>query len=93
MELVDHIARNFNNNMSMAPVFLDAEKDFDKTRHSGLLYKLSELAFSTSLIKLVAFFLTKRKFRVLVEGEFSTPRNIAAWLHQGSILAPILYSL
>jgi hypothetical protein len=82
----------FNSGMSMAAVFLDTEKVFDKTWHSGLLYKLSELAFSTSLIQQIASFLSNRKFKVLV-GEFSTPRNIAAGMPQGSVLAAILYSL
>jgi hypothetical protein len=54
MRLEDHITLNFNYNMLTAAVFLDIKKAFDKTRHSGLLYKLSELAFLTSLIKLVA---------------------------------------
>jgi hypothetical protein len=74
--------------MSMPAVFLAIEKAFDTTWHSGLLYKLSELEFSTSPIKLIASFLTKRKFEVLVEGEFSAPR-----VPQDSVLAPILYSL
>jgi hypothetical protein len=39
----------------MAGVFLDIEKVFDTTWNSGLLYKLSEFEFSTSLI---ASFLT-----------------------------------
>jgi hypothetical protein len=56
-------------------------------------YKLSELEFLTSLIKQIASFLTERKFKVLVEGEFSTPRKIAAGIPQGSVLAPVLYSL
>jgi hypothetical protein len=90
MRLADHITLNFNNNMSTAAVFLDIEKAFDKIWHSNLFYILSELAFSTSLIKLIT---SKRNFKVLVEGEFSTPRNIAAGVPQGSVLAPILYSL
>jgi hypothetical protein len=60
MRLADHVTLNFNNNMSMAAVFLNIEKAFDTTWHSGLLQKLSELEFSTGLIKLIAFFsLTK----------------------------------
>jgi hypothetical protein len=62
MTLADHITLNFNNNMSMAAVFWDIEKAFDGTWHSGLLDKLSELAFSTSIIMLIAPFLTKIKF-------------------------------
>jgi hypothetical protein len=64
----------------MAALFLDIEKAFDTTWHSGLLYKLSELEFLTSLIKLIASFLTNIKFKDLVECEFSIPRKIVAWV-------------
>jgi hypothetical protein len=59
--------------MSTAAVFLDIEKAFDTTWHPGLLYKLSELHFSPSLIKLINSFLSQRKFRVMDEGELPTP--------------------
>jgi hypothetical protein len=75
MRLTDHVTLNFNNNMSTAAIFLDIEKAFDKTWHLGLLYKLSELKFSFSLIKIINSFLSQRKFRVSVEGELSTPRE------------------
>jgi hypothetical protein len=68
MRLVDYVTLNLNNNMSTAAVFLNIEKVFDTTWHSGLLYKLSESEFSTSIIKLIASFLTDRKFKVMVEG-------------------------
>jgi retron-type reverse transcriptase len=79
--------------MSTAAVFLDIEKAFDTTWHSGLLYKLSELQLPISLIKLIASFLTKRKFKVSVEGKFSSPRKVVAGVPQGSFLAPLLYIL
>jgi hypothetical protein len=49
--------------------------------------------FSTSLIKLISSFLSNRKFRVSVEGEMSTPREIQAGVPQGSVLSSILYRL
>jgi hypothetical protein len=61
MKLAYHVTLTFNN-MSTASVFLDIEKAFDTTWHSGLLYKLSKSEFPTSLIKLIASFLTNRKF-------------------------------
>jgi hypothetical protein len=57
------------NQFSTAAVFLDIETAFDTTWHSGLLYILSKLEFSTSLFKLIGSFLSQRKFRVSVEGE------------------------
>jgi hypothetical protein len=58
MRLMDHVTLNFNNKISMVAVFLDIEKSFDTTWHSGLLYKLFKLEFSTSLIKLIGSFLS-----------------------------------
>jgi hypothetical protein len=93
MSLVDHVTINFNNNMLTAAVFLDIKKAFNTMWQSGLLHKLSELEFSTCLIKIIASFLTNRKIKFLVEGEFSTPRKIGDLQPQGSILALVLYSL
>jgi hypothetical protein len=58
MRLTDHVTLNFNNCMPMAAVFLDIEKAFNTTWHTGLLYKLSELYYSSSLIKLISPFLS-----------------------------------
>jgi hypothetical protein len=78
---------HFNNNLSTAAVFLDIQKAFVTTWHSGLLYKLVKLQFSNSLIKLISSFLSQRRFRVSVESELSTPRYMQAGVPQGSILS------
>jgi hypothetical protein len=93
MRLTDHVSLNFNNNMSTAAVFLDTEKAFDTTLPSGLLFKLSEIQFVISFIRLIASFLTSRQFKVSVEGDLSLPRKIAAGVPRGSVLAPVLHSL
>jgi hypothetical protein len=93
MELANHVTSDFNNNMSTAAVFLNIEKVFDTTWHPVLLYKLSNLTFSISLIKLISSFLSQRKFRVSVEGEMSMSRNIQAGVPQGCVLSPTLYSI
>jgi hypothetical protein len=87
MRLADHVTLNFNNKISTAAVFLDIEKAFDTTWHSGLLYKLSKLVFSNSLTKLIGSFLSQRKFRVSVEGEMSAPREMEAGVPQQQISA------
>lgn len=55
------LAYYVNNSMSTAAVSLDIEKAFDKTWHSDLLYRLSELEFSVSLIELMSSFFTYKK--------------------------------
>jgi hypothetical protein len=74
---------NFNNNISTATVFLDIEKAFDTTWHSGLLHKLSKLEFSANLFKLISSFLSQRKFSVSVEGEMSKPSEMRTGATQG----------
>jgi hypothetical protein len=43
----------------MAAVFLDIKKAFDTTWQNGLLYKLSKLEFSTTVIKFISSFLSQ----------------------------------
>jgi hypothetical protein len=93
MRLADHITLNFNNKMSTAAVFLDIEKAFATTWHSGLLYKLSKMKFSNIFTKLIGSFLSELKFRLLVEGEMSTPREMQARVPQGSVLSPTMFNL
>jgi hypothetical protein len=93
MRPTDRDSLNFNNNMSTAAVFLNIGKAFDTTWHPGLQYKLTELQFPISLIKLIASFLTNRKCKVSVGGKLSLLRKVAAGVPQGSVLAPVLYSL
>jgi hypothetical protein len=93
MRLTDHVTLNFNNKISTADVFLNIEKAFDTIWHSGLLYKMSKLEFSTILIKLIGSFLSQRKFRVSVEGQMSTPRLMQAGVPQGSVLSPTFFNM
>jgi hypothetical protein len=54
---------NFNNNMSTAAIFFDIEKAFNITCQLGLLYKLSTLLLSITLIKLIVSFLFQKKIQ------------------------------
>jgi hypothetical protein len=92
--LTNHdVTLNFNNNMSKTAAFLDIKKSFDVTWHFGLLYKLSELKCSISLIKHISSVLSQRNFRVPVEGEIFTPREMQAVVPQSSVLSTTLYSI
>jgi hypothetical protein len=45
------VTLNFDNDQSTDAVFLDTEKSFHTTWHSGLIYKLLKLNFSDSTVK------------------------------------------
>jgi hypothetical protein len=62
--------------MSTTAVLLDIEEVFDTPWHLGLLYKLSKLKCSISLISLLAPFFLRENSRVLVADKMSTSRDI-----------------
>jgi len=52
-----------------------------------------KLLFSSRLIRLISSFLSNRKFKVMVEGELSSPQDKQAEVLQSSVLAPTLYGV
>jgi len=88
MRRTDHVTLNFNNNMSTAAVFLDIEKTFDITWNPCLLYKLRDLQFSASIIRLTSSFPSNMKLRVSAEGEMSSSWEIETRVPQGPVLSP-----
>lgn len=79
--------------MHTVAVFLDVAKAFDKVWHSGLIYKLYQLGLPDRLVLIIQNYLNGRSFRFKVEGDRSSSRPIRAGVPQGSVLAPILFSL
>jgi hypothetical protein len=70
MRLTDHVTLNFSK--STAAIFLDIEKAFDTTWHNGLLYMLSKMDLSASLIKLISSFLSN----IMKSGFHKVPSNV-----------------
>jgi hypothetical protein len=79
--------------MSTAVVFFYIEITLDTSWHTGLLHKFSKLNFWTSLIKFNSSFLSRRKFRVSVEGKMYTPRVMRAGVSQGFFLSHTLFNM
>ena len=87
------ITKNLNKKETTAACFLDIEKAFDSVWIKGLTFKLINLGFPSSLTKLILNYLSNRKFRVLINKNYSSLRNIKAGVPQGSVLGPNLFNL
>ena len=59
--------------------------------HTGLLYKLNRLGIRGNILRWMKDYVTLRKQRVVIHGEFSDWGDIEAGVPQGSILGPLLF--
>ena len=74
-------------------VFVDIEKAYDMVWRHGLLEKTYKLGIRGPMYNFIERFITGRSFRVNVEGSFSPVTNLENGIPQGSVIAPIRFSI
>ena len=91
MSITYHIFHFFDEGIETGVIFSDICKAFDKVWHKGLMYKLRQYGFTGNLLTLLTDFLSKRKQRVVLNGQHSSRADIKAGVPQGSILGPLIF--
>ena len=71
-------------------VYLDFQKAFDKVPHQ-LLLKLKAHGIGNDVINWIEKWLTRRRQRVIVDGEISNWKSVLNGVPQGSVLGPMLF--
>ncbi|XP_061725406.1 uncharacterized protein LOC133531290 [Cydia pomonella] len=90
--VLHHMGAALNKKEFTVAVLLDMEKAFDRVWHDGLIYKLSLSTAPRRIVRVIASFLTDRRFHVQVESAVSQERRIQAGVPQGSCLSPACYA-
>ena len=71
--------------------FLDFSKAFDRTWHTGVLWKCHQFGIKGRAWRWIRAFLTDRQMRVVSNGYYSSWYNITAGVPQGAVISPLLF--
>ena len=93
LETMDSVMELIEEGIPVDILFFDFKKAFDRVPHNRLILKLQCLGINGKVLDVIKDFLIGRTFRVSVQGEFSSFKDILSGIPQGSVLGPLLFIL
>ena len=85
------LSTSMKKNHHTAAVFVDFAKAFDSINHVKLVNKLKTFSLETKAVLWLKDYLSDRRQRVMVNGDFSNWDTIKYGVPQGSILGPLFF--
>ena len=91
IEICNTLATNLKHGLATTILFADISRAFDRLSHRGIYCKLDQYGLSLGIRQWIFSFLTDRKQRTLVGGEYSDWKTLKGGIGQGSVLGPVIF--
>ena len=91
LELLEDVTKYIDDGHPVDIIYLDFAKAFDKVPHKLLIEKLRKKGIIGQLSDWIENWLSSRKQRVIINGNFSEWKDVLSGVPQGPVLGPLLF--
>ena len=93
VKLSSQIKKQFAKRKSVLATFIDIKRAYDSVWHERLLFKIKSIGINGSMYEYLENYLKNRSICTRVNNVYSDFRNTNIGIPQGSIIAPLLFSI